>query len=69
MQNQHKNRLMTSRRADATIIATLLLVAIAVVGGSILFGFSQGFFATAQVTGIPTIKLIQIVGLGQRTKS
>jgi hypothetical protein len=57
---------MPSRRADATIIATLLLVAIAVVGGSILFGFSQGFFATAQVTGIPTIELIQIIGYDAR---
>ncbi len=67
MQNQHKKNIqMTSRRADATIIATLLLVAIAVVGGSILFGFSQGFFATAQITGGPTIQLIQIVGYDAR---
>jgi hypothetical protein len=57
---------MTSRRADATVIATLLLVAIAVVGGSILFGFSQGFFASAQITGGPTIQLIQIVGYDAR---
>ena len=33
----------------APIIATLLLVAIAVVGGSIIFVFSQGFFASAGV--------------------
>jgi len=67
MQNQHKKNIqMTSRRADATIIATLLLVAIAVVGGSILFGFTQGFFATAQITGGPTIQLIQIVGYDAR---
>ncbi len=67
MQNPHrKNIQLTSRRADATVIATLLLVAIAVVGGSILFGFTQGFFATAQVTGGPTIQLIQIVGYDAR---
>ncbi len=67
MQNQHrKNRRITSRRADATVIATLLLVAIAVVGGSIIFGFSQGFFASAQITGTPTIQLIEIVGYDAR---
>ena len=67
MQNPHrKNIQLTSRRADATVIATLLLVAIAVVGGSILFGFSQGFFADAQITGTPTIQLIEIVGYDAR---
>ena len=33
------------KRAVAPVIATLLLVAIAVVGGSIIFVFSQDFFA------------------------
>jgi len=57
-----KNRKMTSRRAVAPVIATLLLVAIAVVGGSIIFVFSQGFFSQAQVSGAPQIESIEIVG-------
>jgi len=59
---QQKNRNMTSRRAVAPVIATLLLVAIAVVGGSIIFVFSQGFFSSAQVSGAPQIESIEIVG-------
>ncbi len=50
------------RRAVAPVIATLLLVAIAVVGGSIIFVFSQGFFATAQISDSPQIESIKILG-------
>jgi len=53
---------LTSRRAVAPVIATLLLVAIAVVGGSIVFVFSQGFFSSAQISGAPTIESLKIVG-------
>ena len=53
---------MASRRAVAPIIATLLLVAIAVVGGSIIFVFSQGFFSAAQVSGSPTIESLKFTG-------
>ena len=53
---------MTSRRAVAPIIATLLLVAIAVVGGSIIFVFSQGFFSSAQVSGSPNIESLKFTG-------
>jgi len=59
---QTKEQKMTSRRAVAPVIATLLLVAIAVVGGSIIFVFSQGFFSSAQVSGAPQIESIEIVG-------
>lgn len=52
----------TSRRAVAPIIATLLLVAIAVVGGSIIFVFSQGFFSAAQVSGSPSIESLKFTG-------
>ena len=63
MQKLHtKHRQKTSRRAVAPVIATLLLVAIAVVGGSIIFVFSQGFFSSAQVSGSPQIESIEIVG-------
>jgi len=53
-------------RAVAPVIATLLMVAIAVVGGSIIFVFSQGFFSQAQISGTPTIELIKIVGYDAR---
>lgn len=57
-----KETKLTSRRAVAPVIATLLLVAIAVVGGSIVFVFSQGFFSSAQISGAPTIESLQING-------
>ena len=59
---QTKEQKMTSRRAVAPIIATLLLVAIAVVGGSIIFVFSQGFFSSAQISGAPQIESLEILG-------
>lgn len=57
-----KQNKLTSRRAVAPVIATLLLVAIAVVGGSIVFVFSQGFFSSAQISGSPNIESLKIVG-------
>jgi len=60
---------MTSRRAVAPIIATLLLIAIAVVGGSIIFVFSQGFFSSAQVSGAPQIESVRITGYDSRDTS
>jgi len=57
------------RRAVAPVIATLLLVAIAVVGGSIIFVFSQGFFSSAQVSGTPQIELVKIIGYDTRDVS
>ncbi len=59
---QTKEQKMTSRRAVAPIIATLLLVAIAVVGGSIIFVFSQGFFSSAQISGAPQIESLELLG-------
>jgi len=59
---QSKQNKLTSRRAVAPVIATLLLVAIAVVGGSIVFVFSQGFFSSAQISGAPQIESLQITG-------
>jgi len=53
---------MTSRKAVAPVIATLLLVAIAVVGGSIIFVFSQGFFSSAQISGAPNVESVEIIG-------
>ncbi len=59
LQSKYK---LTSRRAVAPVIATLLLVAIAVVGGSIVFVFSQGFFSSAQISGSPNIESLKITG-------
>ena len=55
------------KRGVAPVIATLLLVAIAAVGGTIIFTFSQGFFSYAQVSGTPTIEAITILGYDART--
>jgi len=68
MLNKNKSRDSKNfpRRGVAPVIATLLLVAIAVVGGSIIFVFAQDFFATSQVSGEPKIELIEIVGYDAR---
>ncbi len=59
-------RVRTRHRAVAEVIATLLLVAIAVVGGTIIFVFSQGFFNQAQISGTPTIESVKILGYDAR---
>ncbi len=58
--------LKTNRRAVAPIIATLLMVAIAVVGGTIIFVFAQGFFSSSQISGTPTIEAIKVLGYDGR---
>ncbi|MFI5405532.1 MAG: archaellin/type IV pilin N-terminal domain-containing protein [Nitrososphaerales archaeon] len=63
---QKQNELRTSHKAVAPIIATLLLVAIAVVGGTIIFVFAQGFFSSSQISGTPQIESIQILGYDSR---
>ncbi|WKT57610.1 hypothetical protein QVH35_09710 [Candidatus Nitrosotenuis chungbukensis] len=62
-------RLHKSRRAVAPVIATLLLVAIAVVGGAIVFAYAQGFFSSSQLSGKPTIEAVKIVGYDARAVS
>jgi len=54
--------LKSNHRAVAPVIATLLMVAIAVVGGTIIFVFAQGFFSSSQISGTPTIESIKILG-------
>jgi len=61
-----KSRKCRSNRAVAPVIATLLMVAIAVVGGTIIFVFAQGFFNQAQVSGTPTIESVKILGYDAR---
>lgn len=55
-----------SRRGVAPVIATLLLVAIAVVGGSMIFVFSQGYFSNTQVSGAMEPELVKIFGYDTR---
>ena len=64
--NTHNNTRLHSRKGVAPIIATLLLVAIAVVGGAIVFAYSQNFFSTSQISGRPTIEAVKIVGYDAR---
>jgi len=54
------------RRGVSPIIATLLLVAIATVGGSTVFVFSQEAFSTSQISGSPNVELIKIFGYDGR---
>lgn len=54
-----------SRRAVAPIIATLLMVAISVVGGILIFVFAQGFFTDTNI-GTPTIESLEIFGYDAR---
>jgi hypothetical protein len=58
--------LKTSHKAVAPVIATLLMVAIAVVGGTIIFVFSQGFFSSSQISGTPQIESLRIEGYDAR---
>ncbi len=57
---------VSKHRAVDPVIATLLLVAIAVVGGTIIFVFSQEFFKTAQISGTPTVEAVRILGYDAR---
>ena len=60
---------ISPRKGEAPLVATLLLVAIAVVGGSIIFMFSQGFFSSAQISGSPQIEVVKIFGYDLRDVS
>lgn len=59
-------QLHRTHRGVAPVIATLLLVAIAVVGGGIVFAYSQSFFSSSQISGKPTIEALKIVGYDAR---
>jgi flagellin-like protein len=60
------NRRLHARRGVAPIIATLLLVAIAVVGGAIVFAYSQNFFSSSQISGKPNIESLKVIGYDGR---
>ena len=67
--NLKQKERLTNRRAVAPVIATLLMVAIAVVGGTIIFVFSQGFFSQSQISGNPSIESVKILGYDARDVS
>jgi len=67
--NTIKPKRTRKHRAVSEVIATLLLVAIAVVGGTIIFVFAQGFFSQSQISGTPTLELIKILGYDGRDVS
>ena len=56
-----------SQRAVAPIIATLLMVAISVVGGILIFVFAQGFFTDTNIQ-TPSIASIEIFGYDARDR-
>jgi len=55
------NNVKASQRAVAPIIATLLMVAISVVGGILIFVFAQDFFTSSSVHP-PSIDSLQLFG-------
>ena len=55
-----------SRRAVAPIIATLLLIAIAVIGGVMIYVFTQGFFGNSSITNSPGVDTITMSGYDMR---
>ena len=55
-----------SHRAVAPIIATLLMVAIAVVGGVMIYVFTQGFFKGTS-TSTPTTDVLSVTGYDMKS--
>ena len=55
-----------SRRAVAPIIATLLMIAIAVVGGVMIYVFTQGFFGNSSISTSPSVDTITMSGYDMR---
>jgi len=63
-----KNKI-ASRRAVAPVIATILLVAIAVVGGGVIFAFSEESHTYLQISNSPQIDSLEITGFDARDTS
>ena len=61
--------ILSRRRSVAPVIATLLMVAIAVVGGMLVFVFSQDFFTATDNLAGPQIELLQIFGYDFRDRA
>ena len=61
-----KHDRIKSRKAVAPIIATLLMIAIAVVGGVMIYVFTQGFFGNNNVTTSPFMDAVTMSGYDMR---
>ena len=61
-----KHDRIKSRKAVAPIIATLLMKAIAVVGGVMIYVFTQGFFGNSSISASPTVDTITMSGYDMR---
>src|SRR3990172_11984435 len=55
-----------SHRGVAPIIATLLLITIAVIGGVMIYVFTQGFFGNASISASPSVDTITMSGYDMR---
>ncbi len=53
-------------RGVATIIGTMLLIAVTVVGGTITSVYTLDIFSSAQISGYPDIDFIQVLGYDTR---
>ena len=60
------HKTIRSRRAVSPIIATLLLIAIAVIGGVMIYVFTQGFFGNSSITTSPSVDTITLSGYDMR---
>lgn len=65
MEKTHTQKQKYEHRGVAPIIATLLMVAIAVVGGILIFVFAQGFFKDSAIQS-PGLDSVQITGYDAR---
>lgn len=55
-----------TRRAVSPVIANLIIIAIAVVGGTVTFVFAQGLVNSSQVSGEPVIEFVEVIGYDAR---
>jgi len=60
------HKTIRSRRAVSPIIATLLLIAIAVIGGVMIYVFTQGFFGNSSISTSPSVDTITMSGYDMR---
>ena len=60
------HKTIRSRRAVSPIIATLLLIAIAVIGGVMIYVFTQGFFGSSSISTSPSVDTITMTGYDMR---
>jgi len=65
----HSNNKLTSRRANASVIVTVLLIAISVVAGGVIFAFSEQSHTYLLLSDSPQIDTLEITGFDARDAS